>query len=107
MILVSRRLGLGAHQLTRPTGHERGDERAAQEGRVGQDRESESHVTFRGDAPPGAKMVYDVIVVGGGSAGCVLASQLSEDAHRAVLLVEAGPDYPTVGDLPADIADAR
>jgi choline dehydrogenase len=52
-------------------------------------------------------MTCDVAVVGGGTAGCVVAGRLAAESEAAVVLVEAGPDYGArdSGGWPADLLD--
>jgi choline dehydrogenase len=59
----------------------------------------------RGSSSRRSDVDADVVVIGAGSAGCVLAARLSEQPDLQVLLLEAGPDYPEVNKLPAELRD--
>jgi choline dehydrogenase len=48
-------------------------------------------------------MKYDIVIVGGGAAGCVLAGRLAADGKTSVLLLEAGADYADPAHLPDDV----
>ena len=87
---VRRRLGNGRSAMPMSGGRSRAPD------------ESVCECPWQQDA---SRMEYDDIIVGGGSAGAVLAARLSEEPARSVLVVEAGPDYATLESTPDDLRD--
>ena len=47
----------------------------------------------------------DLVIVGAGSAGSVIAARATEGGKRSVILLEAGPDYGDAARLPPDLLD--
>ena len=51
---------------------------------------------------------YTHIIVGSGSAGCIVAARIAENSNFNVLLLEAGPDCdPNTADIPIGVQDSR
>ena len=51
--------------------------------------------------------MFDIVIIGAGSAGSAIASRASEDPNRTVLLIEAGPDYSDLSRTPFDLVNSH
>lgn len=50
--------------------------------------------------------MVDTLIIGAGTAGCVLAARLSEDPGHTVRVVEAGPCWASAADFPPELSDS-
>ena len=50
---------------------------------------------------------WDLVVVGAGSAGGVIATRVTEDPKKRVLVLEAGPDYASMAEVPDDLLNGH
>ena len=51
--------------------------------------------------------LFDIVVIGAGSSGAVIAARASEDPRNSVCLIEAGPDYPDTAQTPFDLVNSH
>lgn len=66
-------------------------------------KELDDPVGIKQFKPTSLRAYYDYIVVGGGSAGCVIANRLSENPNYSVLLLDAGGDGTYLSDIPGAV----
>ena len=66
-------------------------------------KEVDDPVGIKQFKPTNLRPYYDYIIIGGGSAGCVIANRLSENPYNSVLLLDAGGDGTYLSDIPGAV----